>query len=73
MQRYHAGGVMRIKNYYIILFGVGTILQLINLFVNIKAIWYIGCACVIISVFLPGSFLCIDFKKSSKDHEGKSE
>ena len=60
---------MRRENYYLIFFGAGVILQLIHSYVDIKAIWYVGCAFIIISSFLPGGFLEIDFKKSRKKQE----
>ena len=62
---------MRIKNYYLIVFAAGVILQLIHSYVDIKAIWYAGCVLIIISPFLPGGFLQIDFKKSPKKQEKK--
>lgn len=64
---------MRIKNYDLIFFALGIILQLINSLVEIKALFYIGCICVIISPFLPGGFLSIDWKKSAKKQEKKED
>ena len=60
---------MRNKNYYLIIFAAGVILQLIHSYVDIKAIWYAGCVLIIISSFLPGGFFEIDFKKSPKKQE----
>ncbi len=62
---------MRIKNYYLVLFATGFILQLIYSYVEIKFLFYIACACIIISSFLPGGPLHINFKKSAKGQEKK--
>ena len=60
---------MRIKNFQIVFLGVGVILHLINWYMDIKALWYIGCICIIISPFLPGGFLNMHCKKSAKGQE----
>lgn len=60
---------MRIKNFQIVFLGVGVILHLINLYAETKALWYIGCICIIISPFLPGGFLNMHCKKSAKERE----
>lgn len=62
---------MRIKNFQIVFLGAGVILHLINWYMDIKALWYIGCICIIISPFLPGGFLNMHCRKSAKGEEKK--
>ena len=64
---------MRIKNFQIIFLGVGVLLHLIYWYTSMKALWYIGCICVIISLFMPGGFLNRYCKKSKKEQAGKED
>ena len=64
---------MRVKKFQIVFLGVGVLLHLINLYTNMKVIWYIGCICIIISPFLPGGFINRHRKESAKGQAGKGD
>lgn len=62
---------MRNKNYQSVFFLIGIFLHAIYLYGGMKIFWFIGCACVIISLFLPGVFFNLNCQKSTKEQEGK--
>ena len=53
-------------NFQIIFLGMGVLFFLINWYVDIKVLWYLGCMCIIISPFLSGVFLNLHRKKMAK-------
>lgn len=57
---------MKKINFQFILLATGVLFLLVNWHVNVKALWYLGCVCIIASPFLSGRFLNIPHKETTR-------
>ena len=53
-------------NLQIIFLGIGFLFLWVNWHVDVKALWYLGCVCIIISPFLSGRFSNAHQKETAK-------